>query len=298
MRSSTSFAHCLRNYQRPDGGFGDAMGLNSWATGALENPTLGVEGLRDALPVKLIATPRDELAICFPTESVAAVANRNVNDFDFFPVATAPLDEAGRIIGLLDLTALKDISTTDALVQDYLTPLSEDNIIGSDANLLTFVSTAHVNRCRLVVSGSKIAGLVTLADLQRLPVRVALFSRVTHLEIIMTDFIERELGKECAWKSRMSAHRLRKLDENIERGKISDTEVEPLLYTQFCDKRNIMATLPVVGAEKQRFRDELIRIEKLRNGLAHANNYAGTVDDAVGVCVTVGAIDKWIGRFS
>ena len=44
--------------------------------------------------------------------------------------------------------------------------------------------------CRLVVSGTGIVGLVTLSDLQKLPVRAVLLALLTGLEISMSEAIE------------------------------------------------------------------------------------------------------------
>jgi hypothetical protein len=60
-------------------------------------------------------------------------------------------------------------------VYEKMRHLSEANLIGADASILAFVRDADRHKCRLVVSGCEISGLVSLSDLQRLPVRAALF---------------------------------------------------------------------------------------------------------------------------
>ena len=42
--------------------------------------------------------------------------------------------------------------------------------------LLDFVRTADEHSCRLVVDGGRVTGLVSLSDIQKLPVRAALFT--------------------------------------------------------------------------------------------------------------------------
>ena len=68
------------------------------------------------------------------------------------------------------------------LVSDVMRPLSEGNLLGADASILTFIRYADHQKCRLIVSGHEISGLVCLSDLQRLPVRAALFGLVTCLK--------------------------------------------------------------------------------------------------------------------
>jgi hypothetical protein len=51
----------------------------------------------------------------------------------------------------------------DILVRHHMRPLSEENLIGADAGILDFVRDADRQRCRLVISGREIGGLVTLS---------------------------------------------------------------------------------------------------------------------------------------
>ncbi|MGO4843671.1 hypothetical protein AB4144_66485, partial [Rhizobiaceae sp. 2RAB30] len=67
--------------------------------------------------------------------------------------------------------------------------LREAHLIGADASILSFVKEADTRPFRLLVSERGIVGLVSLSDLQKLPVRAALFGLVTGLEMAMTDAI-------------------------------------------------------------------------------------------------------------
>jgi hypothetical protein len=49
------------------------------------------------------------------------------------------------------------------------------------------------------VAGRDISGLVSLFDIQKLPARTALFAIVTQLEIVMTNAIRREFGRDESW---------------------------------------------------------------------------------------------------
>jgi len=87
-------------------------------------------------------------------------------------------------------------------------PLSEDDMIGADASIVAFVRDADRHKCRLVVSGCEINGLVSLSDLQKLPVRAALFTMVTHLEMVMANFIRRHCGAYAEWQRSLPDERL------------------------------------------------------------------------------------------
>ena len=62
-----------------------------------------------------------------------------------------------------------------AHVSDEMEALSEENIVSSGASVLTFIETADYHPCRLVLRKTAIDGIITISDLQRLPVRPVLF---------------------------------------------------------------------------------------------------------------------------
>ncbi|MBV5269366.1 MAG: hypothetical protein JZU55_04890, partial [Afipia sp.] len=68
-------------------------------------------------------------------------------------------------------------------------PITEADLIGADAGILDFIRQADFSKFRFLVTGTEISGLVSLSDLQRLPVRAALFGVITHLEMVMTEVI-------------------------------------------------------------------------------------------------------------
>src|SRR5205809_4231918 len=81
---------------------------------------------------------------------------------------------------------------------------------------------------------------VSVSDLQRLPVRAALFAIVTQLEMTMADVVRRRFPQPDAWMGLLSQGRAEKVRENVARAKAEDTLVDRLLYTEFCDKVSII----------------------------------------------------------
>jgi len=179
-------------------------GSKTWAT-ISAGGSAAVGAFEEGLPVRQIATLRSEFKTCGPDENLEAVAARNREAFDYLPVV-----EQERIIGLLKLV---DRADGRGLVRDQMDPLSESNLIGADASILTFIRGADQHGCRLVVSGERIFGLVSLSDLQRLPVRAALFGMVTHLESEMMKAIQREFNNSDEWIVRLSPARRNKRRE-------------------------------------------------------------------------------------
>ena len=143
-------------------------------------------------------------------------------------------------VGLLHATELRKKGIPNGSVASFHLPLTEEYLIGADANILDFVVQADTRPCRLVVSGAEIAGLVTLSDLQRLPVRVALFALVTGFEMTMADLIKAKLPDEGAWMAMLKPTRLDKIQHEISMAQAKGAFVDRLLFTQFADKAEML----------------------------------------------------------
>jgi hypothetical protein len=274
-----------------------AFGRAPWANHSIRNePHVTVESLQAGLTVNLIATARVDFITCAMNESLAQVIkNNSQNQFDFLPV-TEVAD--GGIVGLLEITSHRNSATVDRSVGEAMRPLSEENLIGADASILAFVRDADFRECRLVVSGSQISGLVSLSDLQRLPVRAALFGLVTHLEMLMAEVIRRKFKGTSEWLKCLSDGRQKDLRDELERAQARDGLVDPLLFTQFADKKSILSKSRHLQTSKRKFDGELGRIQSLRDHLAHANDYASSPETASKTCETVRLLDKWREEFS
>jgi hypothetical protein len=270
----------------------------SWASGSLDNfATEGIKAFEDCFTVNLIATPRAAFRTCTTNEKLAGVVERNRRDnFDFLPVTES--DTSNHIIGLIELIPFLDLAIDpNILIRDQMRPLSEENLIGADAGILAFVRNADRQPCRLVISGREISGLVSLSDLQRLPVRAALFTMVTHLETLMANFIRQECAQTAEWLQRLSEQRRQMVRDEIDRSLRSDTFVDELLFTQFVDKVMIIKKSAVMSSRRGQFKNDLSRVRNLRDALPHANDYAANRDAAREVCEIVRIMDSWIEQF-
>src|SRR5262245_37328916 len=166
-----------------------------WANSSIDDdPQITLSAFQSGLTVDLIATRRADFATCLHDETLSSVVERNrQNQFDYLPVfGSTSARKPESIVGLIEIAPFMHELDTAGIVRNVMRPLSEDNLIGGDASILAFVRDADHQRCRLVVSGHEISGLVSLSDLQKLPVRAALFALVTCLEMIMANVIRRE----------------------------------------------------------------------------------------------------------
>ena len=242
------------------------------------------ETLHRGLTVGLISTPRDDLKTCSLDDSVADVVMHATENYDYLPVTA---EEGGRIVGLFHAVDFTDKSRPAGRVREHCHPQLKEHLIGADASILDFVTEADCRPCRLVVSGTGIVGLVTLSDLQKLPVRAALFALVAGLEISMSEAIERSFPAPEDWRRFLSQSRQEKIEEEISQSRDRNGFVNELLFTKFCDKRDILTRLPCLSRRKKSLRDRLKKIEKLRDRLVHANDYAATPEEARNVCGVV-----------
>jgi len=226
------------------------------------------------------------LKTCKRDESVSDVLSSNKSDFDFIPILDNSRDE-DRVVGLFHAADIRRKGITDGSVSSFHLPLTEEYLIGSDASILDFVVQADSQPWRLVVSGSQIAGLVTLSDLQRLPVRAALFALVTGFEMTMIDLIKSKLPDESDWMAMLKPTRLDKIQKEISIAQAKDAFVDKLLFTQFADKAEIVKGLNPTGMHGPTLERQLKDFQNLRDSLAHANEYAASPDQAKHVCGVV-----------
>ena len=271
-----------------------------WANSSIgDDLQITLSTFQSGLTVDLIATRRADFATCTQDEALSSVVERNRHyQFDYLPVlGSAEASKPGSIIGLIEIAPFMHGLAPAGMVRNVMCPLSEDNLIGGDASILTFVRAADHQRCRLVVSGHEISGLVSLSDLQRLPVRAALFGLVTCLEMIMANVIRQEFDG-VSWLECLSEGRRQKLQAEIAKARNADALVDLLLFTQFADKATILRKAPNVIRGDRNFQNDVKAIQALRDHLAHANDYAASAADARNVCAVVRSIDTWMVELS
>ena len=243
------------------------------------------ETLHSGLAVALIATERGRLTTCSLDEPLSVAVQRSKEkQYDHLPVTN---DDGGDIVGLLHTRECAQYASGTERVKRHFQPLSEGDLIGANASILDFIKDADSKPCRLIVSESEIIGLVTLSDLQRLPVRVALFALITGLERTMAGAIRKKYIADKDWLRLLGKCRQERINREVEKSKKQDGFVNRLLFTQFCDKRDILLHFFPSSLSKTKLRCQLEEIEELRNKVAHANDYATTPTEAQHVCAVV-----------
>jgi CBS domain-containing protein len=260
----------------------------NWAT----NHDASLEGLRrvqGSLTVDLIMAPRSSFRTCTPNETAAQVKGRNADGFSYFPV----IDDDGRIVGLYRAEQWFHEDAPDSTIGEDFERLSEEIVIGADASIFDFVMQADTKPTNLVVSGNKIAGLISLSDLQQLPVRAALFALITSLEMAMAARIDRHWADQPdGWHNLLDDSARKALEKKVLKAKSDDSFVGSVVLSQFSDKSRVAWEAGFLGGHEEVNHDCLDKIRLLRNDLAHGNQFAETPSKAREVCGLVRTIMK------
>jgi hypothetical protein len=265
-----------------------------WASDPISDGSLAaVEAIERAVTVDLIATFEPQLRCCAKTDAtVGLLADRNYAPYDYLPVRS---DD--RIVGLLPLGEFRTASIDPAgfTAEGVMRPLDQSILITSGSGVLRYIEEAEASPCRLVLRHTQIAGIVTLADLQKLAVRPALFVLVTHLELLMAAAIRARFRDqpEDDWLV-LLGDRHKRVEQEWQKLTADGLEIDRIAATQFADKRQILVKSGLIRCSRSQAERELGSIEELRNSLAHANNYASTRESARKTIAAVRLARRWI----
>lgn len=254
---------------------------------------LTVLGLEAGLQVRHIAT-WDPCCVAADQAIQQVLHDVALRGFDHIPVK-----QDNRIRGVL----VRDGETTGGWVRDHMVSLHDGMLVAAEMPLLHLIPLMEAARYYLVVQKTGITGIVTRSDMLKLPVRVCVFALITHLEMVMADRIDRLFSGEDEWRACLSQGRQDKVDEKLHKLRKDRLDSTALECTDFCDKREILATAlkklaAFTAQDAKDFTNDLKDIEALRNVLAHAGQYAEDQKHLALFVHTVEAARRWIKRLS
>lgn len=161
-------------------------------------------------------------------------------------------------------------------VADHILGIGPGNLISESTALSDLLRALKERAFSFVLTGSDVSGIVTLADLNKPPLRLYLFGVVSLLEMHMQYWIERAYAND-SWKQSLTARRIKKAEDTHRDRKRRKEDIRLIDCLQFCDKR-------VLLIQKENLRKELglgtleeaeamfKRAEVLRNDLAHSQH--------------------------
>jgi hypothetical protein len=174
-----------------------------------------MEALQRTLPVRLIMTPRKKFHTCRHDESVEKVVKDNAKRFDHIPVTRRDRNGKKQIVGLIELINYEIGNCPQDDVNKHMLPLSEEIMISAETGILDFVRSADTLPCRLILTSTGVKGLVSISDLQQLPVRSALFALIAQVEMTMINAIKYEFNNSTEWIDRLSQNGRGSLDNHV-----------------------------------------------------------------------------------
>jgi len=232
---------------------------------AVDEFGLVLDCMSRSLTVDLIASR--PLQTCNGDEIAQAVFRRT----GFGGIDQVPVLLQGSIAGVLQRNSAEASAEPASAC---MRGLSEVMLVESTTGILPYVHLAAESPYHLVVKRERIDGIVTRSDLLKLPVRLVLFAYLTHLESTMASVIRRRCPDE-SWRRHLNHTRRSRLEGALRLGQRGNVYVEPLCYTQWCDKRTILAAVLYEGLPEAEvtFNDELRQLETLRHRVMHTNEY-------------------------
>ena len=244
--------------------------------------------IEGALTVRLIGTLGD-LKVTTPDARVEdALAIANEYRFDYLPVREGA---GGSIIGIFSRLSSPADNTHVAEVYERLGP---NDLISADTSLLNFVWSADEQPRRLILDGTNIQGIVTLSDIQKLPVRMALFSLFIHFELLLNELLLRSLRSDdpCRY---LQPKRVELVQAKWQQFASNEMDQDILSALDLCDKREVAKKLRILGKSPGYIEKSIKGIEtNLRNPIAHGAEYAQTRESAVKTINAARATRDWI----
>lgn len=248
-----------------------------------------IMGLETGLQVHHIATLGSELRTCDIDDErdiATLFAHPQFEDFDQIPVR-----KDSSIIGVVTLECKGSI-------EKCLHRLDESMLISAQEPLTQFIPLmAKHPPYRLVLQGGSIRGIVTRSDLLKLPVRVFVFTLVTHLELLMTDIIRKKYPdheEESQWLKYLTEARQENVDKKQQSRKKENYDLPLLECTDFCDKRDIVRK---ICSFSNKFKDDLEKIETyVRNAVAHAASYGRNDQEMQQFIHLIIRTQEWISK--
>jgi CBS domain-containing protein len=243
-----------------------------------------LDGLDKGIQVHHIAS--FDLECCSPQDTVKSVMERG----EWLIFSQILVRDEGRAVGIIERTGAE----TDNTVARQMRPLSDAMLISATAPLSEFLKICRCDTFRLVVDTTRIAGIVTVSDLQKLPVRLHTFARIAHLEMLMSEIITiRSSGKDDLWKHMIAARRILNAENYRAEYRRDNLDLPLIEYTDFGDKVKVISRLV---QELCSASTELKEVETLRHLTMHNRPVDASGQGVSTFLDRLSLAERWIER--
>lgn len=196
-------------------------------------------------------------------------------------VADYMAEQAFDVMGVETENAVGYVSRedlTEGTCGDHLFEFTPDHLVADSTPLITVLSELRDRLHLFVLAEEEVEGIITRADLQKLPVRMYLFSLVTLLEMHIGAIV-RSVYENERWTDELSNSRVESAKDFQEKRQERDEELALVDCLQFCDKRDLVIkrqeSRNALGVPSRTAGEQFLKdVEDLRNNLAHAQELA------------------------
>ena len=261
----------LRSAQDPAGEVGTQADVTSALNAILSQRRDGDhDQLHQLLTIRQIMTPRSEFRCAVGGETTDAAFARIPFVFDEIPVVEGddPDDATAKIVGMLRRRDVPHHRYRDK-IDDHLDEAPADAPLAPGITILDYARSAANYPVALVGEPGRITGLVTLWDLERLPVRIALFAHIVDFEERMGWLIHESVPDPSAWPSIVTGVRvLQALKEGIRRAAEQDHIGALILAIGFNEKLALLKAL-LPKSRRSPHSASIVGLSAFRNHVAH-----------------------------
>lgn len=230
--------------------------------------------LQAQLTVGQIMTPRDAFLCALEGQTVAEAFQHVPEVYDILPVVEGDdaQDPKAEVVGIIDRREV-NISGMRRSVATYMQEHHDGSIRKTDP-LIEFAASGRVDQLTFVTENgtSDVCGLVTIHDLQRLPVRVALFAALTDLEEDIAALLDLAAPDPSEWSSLVNDPRgsiAKEIEKGLRRAANRDDLGSPILTLSFGIKLALLDGLRDSGRLTGLRIPNLRDIRDVRNDIAH-----------------------------
>lgn len=234
----------------------------------MKKPKSSIEDLKDIFEKDIKASYIAEPLYSFDNSANAQEVKKLMIEKDFDVIGT-------RKRGLITGYAIRG-DLNGAQLGNYSKDFDEQEKLPGTAPISDVFNVIKDFNHVFVTAFDRVSGIITPGDLEKMPVRMWLFSLVSLLEMQMLRII-RDKFPGNTWKENISSdERLKDAEKIFEDLKNKNREIDLIDCLQFCDKREIISKnkdiLIKIESSKKKFDKLLKKLEDVRNDLAHAQN--------------------------
>jgi len=202
----------------------------------------------------------------------------------------------------------------DSAAGEEATPIIPEVMLSASTSLLELPALFLKHYCYFVLTGNEITHLVSFQDMDRLPMRLCLFSLVMQLESKLLELLSIDWSSLERYLACLPPARLKKAQDLCREKYKHETPPRLLLCTTFVDKKQLLRHVPGIMSKlpfhsKNEIDQAFKRIETVRNQIAHGDSvmlvlsspekFSDFIDELQGIIAALSAIveekiEEWL----